>query len=291
MTPFPDESDASFVDEPLERALASVPRSEPREEFSAALRARFLDVGPSAAVTRAVVVRPEFASTSAATARRGAATRRARWLVPIGIAAGIALFVFGGFGERAQALHWQVLEADAGAELSVDGEWMNVEDARLKLSSGEHLLVTRDRGVRLRVADYLVMEIAPSTQIELSALNADGDAPQFRLDAKYGRVGICTGPAFPGSKLLLLTPDLEAQITGTAFVADIDPESTCVCCIEGPVVIRAPKSLAAPWTVDSERMCRVFKEDRNAPKWGSANDDHSRELRALKARGGALWKQ
>ncbi|MFN0242574.1 MAG: hypothetical protein ACKVWV_06745 [Planctomycetota bacterium] len=279
MTPFPDESDASFVDEPLERALVSVQRSEPRQEFNAALRARFLDVDPSAAVTRA------------AAARRVAAPRRARWLVPIGIAAGIALFVFGGIGERAQALHWQVLDADAGAELSVDGVWMSVEDARTKLSSGEHLLVTRDLGVRLRVADYLVLEIAPSTQVELSALETDGDAPQFRLDAKYGRVGICTGPAFPGSELLLLTPDLEAQITGTAFVADIDPESTCVCCIEGPVVIRAPKSLAAPWTVDSERMCRVFKEDRNAPKWGSANDDHSRALRALKARGGALWKQ
>ncbi len=268
-----DDQGRSF-DAAVERALASVPRLAPRAEFLRDLEARFTSVAsPRAVDAPALGVFPARASQ-----RASSRPRVLGWAIAAGIAA-VAASALAIFGSRtSDTLRWAPVAGHLPlSPVTVDGRSVGPAEFAIAFANGTvpHTLVTGTDAVWLQLGERMVCELAPGSEAELGPLPYDGSS--LVIAARKGTLRVCTGEEFVGSKLDVKTPDFDLAITGTSFAVDIDDEGTCVCCLEGRVVMKAPAAFDETWAVDGGRMCRIYHDER-APKWDELSQKHGPAL-------------
>ncbi|MEO0661139.1 MAG: FecR domain-containing protein, partial [Planctomycetota bacterium] len=126
---------------------------------------------------------------------------------------------------------WTVEPVAAGdapmTGLLVDGESRGPGTPAL---DGWRRLEAGPDGLRIRRGEDYVLELGPRSVVEFS--EGDG-AGVVRLSE--GELRVATGPAFEPGALVLESPHVRAEVTGTILGFDVGEDYTCVCCLEGEV--------------------------------------------------------
>lgn len=257
MSGYRNESDAA-----VERALAAVRRRTPRAEFLRELEIRFTSVESPPALRAPTSTRPRLPA----------------WAIAAGVAtmAACALAIYGWRSSR--SMHWAPVAGHLPrSTVTVDGRAVPPDELYVAVASEAepHTIVTGTNTVWIQLGEHMVCELGPGSEVEFGSLSREG--MPLVIAARRGSLRVCTGESFVGSKLDVKTPDFDLEIVGTSFAVDIDDEGTCVCCLEGRVVMKASAAFDEKWTVEGGRMCRIYHDDR-APKWDALSEKHGPAL-------------
>lgn len=279
MSGFRNDSDRAAADASVERALASVHRRAPRPEFLRELKGRFTSAA-SASAAGVPSVAPAAAPVHQIPrpARPSSRPPLSGWTIAAGVvviaASALAIFALRGSDAR----RWTPVEGRIPrSPLSVDGRAVLPRDLATALLSDTvpHTIATGTEPLWVQLGASVICEMAPDSEVEFGAL-APSDRPLL-LVARKGTLRVRTGEEFQGSTMNVRTPEFELVVTGTSFAIDIDEEGTCVCCLQGRVVLKAPEAFDESWAVDSGRMCRIY-DDNRAPKWDEVSHKHGPAL-------------
>ncbi len=310
----------SEADRELERLLRSLPHPTARPAFRSGLRQRFLEGGATAPGTesraettvRKPLVMPKafepwlreiritppagetfrdklrrlfLASEPAARAQTGEQGRRSRLrlvLIPLLAAAAILAVTF-------------LLPQDPRWKISgLRGEPVEVTGTRLEERDLERLTAELTRGAVLRtqaswldltLEDALDLQVLPNTEIEFAALpDLDGSTP-LRFSLRTGEVFLRTRAGYPGNPLRVETGEVEVGASGTIFGVLVDDRGTCVCVVEGEVVVKGALGDPPEKRVASETSYLVFRGGTMGPKemtFAAADDPaHQSHTQAL----------
>jgi hypothetical protein len=284
-------------DPALERALRGVEPAQARAGFRAELRQRFLDVsqlapGPHAAVDAAGPARAVQDRAAQDRANQGRATqgrelgreaghaaprRRIALLVaPLAAAAALVLFLL---LDRPRPRVWEVLDGTSAGVCLVDGRRFDTREREplCEALASASEIDSLDATLRLAVRDEALVELAPRTRVSAARFSAAG---AWTLRADEGSLRIATLPGFRGRGLTVHTPDLDVRLSGTALAVDVEPQGTCVCCLEGTLDCRPDG--CEPGPVASGAMCFGYRDRRPAAR-GAAYEPHVAPLRELMA--------
>jgi hypothetical protein len=263
----------------MERILAAASRPKADPEYRSRLREQFLE--GAAGVTRA-----------------GPRLDRERTSVfplvwPFVLAASVAAIMFFVLSRDA-IVKWRVLDHQPGAEYVVDGyvtgksdpatsyqrEGRTADEARLArlsdLLQTAHTIETKEQGLRVQLLDDIVLDLGPGTRVSSLTFPA---ANQWSIRVDAGSLRIATGPGFSNNRLRVLSNDLEATVTGTAFAVDVLAAGTCLCCLEGSVRCDA-RDGSGFHPVDAGKNGFAPRTGKK-PEWGGAVDAHVAPLREL----------
>jgi hypothetical protein len=213
-------------DPELARALEALPPVEADPTFEARLRARFVR-GDEPAVTLAPVP------------RRGSPLRLVATLVTLAAAVLVAFLLT----TRGRAdSGWTLVDGRSGDVVYLDDRATPADDAAAiasALAGGARVRTPEDVGLSLRLGEQLAVHVGPASEVALPRPERGlRDAP-YLLSAEAGHLSVVTGPAFPGRRLVVRTPELEAEVVGTRFAVDVGEQGTCVCCTQGRVAVRS----------------------------------------------------
>jgi hypothetical protein len=145
-------------------------------------------------------------------------------------------------------------------------------------------------GVRLRVPEgvqmvlmargAMVMQATPGTDVTLPKPPGRWFGRSSQGEVRAGEVRLTTGPRFRGARLALTTPEAQVHVTGTTLAVICDPEGTCVCVLEGHVMVGRREGPMAG--VDGGRRRFVYNDDR---------EPEAAEMRPVEAEQLALLRQ
>ena len=249
-------------DAAVERALGFASRPQANPQFRARLRERFLDVEEGPAVRR-VPVRP---------------SRNVFPLVwPAVLAASVALVIVFVLSND-QQVRWRLLDPAQHQNYVVDGYAVDEtqEKRMIDLLQTAHEIETKETGMRLQLADQLVLDLAPNTHVSQMTFPSAG-AHSLHVDA--GSARIVTGPGFGG--LRVTTDEMRAEVTGTAFAVDIVHTGTCLCCLHGTVKCDV-NDKTGPHPVGDDKRGFAFRDGKPA-QWSAAEDAHLAPVRDIEA--------
>ncbi len=249
-------------DEALENELSKLPLPAARDAFREQLWLRF--VGEAESRPNRVPVQLQALSSArsgqmpVAPAGPSRPPRR-RWPLAVGLPAALLIALLGVawlLREPAPRLRLTLSAPDASATVEVDGQLVTVPHLiPFDLPVGSERVITRDQAIWLRLADRVLLECPPGTDLGVLHMPAEQDSsPRFELVLFAGMARVVTGPAFAGSKLSITTPDASLEVVGTQFVVEIRPDGTCVCCREGSVRVAPRGSEAFEATPASQHM-------------------------------------
>jgi hypothetical protein len=261
-------------DPELERLLAKAGRPGASPAFRARLKEQFLaTAGPVPDVMPPVMV-----------PRR---TRMFPFLWPFVLAASVAFILHYVISHDAN-VRWHVVGTEGGGEYVIDGRRMHSSETGKLLDAVQtaHEIETFDAGLRLQLADDLMLDLAPKTRVSQLSFPA---AHVYSIYANVGSLRITTGPNFPGNRLRVMTDDMETAVVGTTFALDVEALGTCLCCIDGTVKCDA-RDTRGMQPADAGRMCFAFHTGKK-PLWGEAVPQHVEPLEKLKSFAAAVWKK
>lgn len=208
---------------------------------------------------------------------RGRATRAARraWMrigVPLAAAAALVLMI----GVLNQGPSWSMIEGEGRA--SIDGVPVSLDDSEQVdelLHEGAVVEMDADSRACFLQGRVVLAELTPRARVTLP--NAPGRwlGKQMEGTVHSGIVRWVTGPAFPGSRLAIATPESEVEVTGTSFTLMCTEGGTCVCVLEGDV--KVTDEIAGSDMVTGGERKTVFRTGAR-PDYG---DMHESERAAL----------
>ncbi len=277
----------------MERILGSASRPKADPEFRSRLREQFLEEAGAAGGARDNVTRANVT-------RAGVGPQRERTNVfplvwPFVLAASVAAIMFFVLSRDA-IVKWRVLDFQPGSEYVVDGYVTGKGDpavntkvdgrttdeavlARLTdLLQTAHTIETKEHGLRVQLLDDLVIDLAPNTRVSSLAFPAAG---QWSIRADAGSLRVATGPGFANNRLRVLSNDMEATVTGTAFTVDVFDIGTCLCCIAGSVRCDARDGTGFH-SIEAGKNGFAHRTGKK-PEWDGAVDAHVAPLRELQA--------
>ena len=171
---------------------------------------------------------------------------RPRFAAVLAAAAAIAVVV-GILGNRGP--EWRVLEVVGTGEVQADGEPIPVERTHQlaeRIHPGVELIVPSTASLQIAAGSDLAMEILPGTRFTVPPAPPRWFLRKSELFARSGEMRITTGPTFPGAKLEVHTPEAMVQVHGTTLAVIMEPTGTCVCVLEGEVMVGARGEAAGP---------------------------------------------
>jgi len=203
--------------------LRTLPPRVPHPAFRARVKEKFLSPAVSIDADRARLRRM-------AAVRVGAA----------GLAAAAVLLValLGVPGSPA----WRLAPTGINQEVLVDGAPLSPGIPGGASVSPESRITNLGPGeIRLEVTGAMVCVLAPGSEIRVG-VSGGRFRSELHAELTRGTLMGTTQDAFPRAGLRITTGDVEAHITGTTFSVMKDPDSTCVCVLEGTVLTRAPNT-------------------------------------------------
>jgi len=235
-----DEDRLSPQEARVRAALLALPAAEADPAYRSRLRAQFTS-GAIEAAGPAVKRLPPRAGTS--------------WFAPALAAAACLAFVLVTF-DRGPA--WQVTRVrGAGTVL--------VGDRMVELSDAAGLSAALARGGRVRLpADGELEIVAPGSMAIDLARGSDVVVPpapgrwfrrSARAEVKTGEAFITTGRDFHGARLTVTTEEATVEVVGTTFAVLRHEEGTCVCVMEGRVIVGAAGEEAVEVGAGLRRFC------------------------------------
>lgn len=155
-----------------------------------------------------------------------------RWLVPVAAAAVLIIAVM--MLNRAPAL--RVSQVTGAGEVQIDGRAvslgnMNVLTAGIR--AGREIETPPDALIDLLAEDVVLFEITGGTRMSIPDMPGRWFGREVACSLFVGELRVKTGERFPGSTLVVYTPEGIVEIAGTLLSIQRDSGGTCVCVLEG----------------------------------------------------------
>lgn len=214
-------------------AVRALPRPVARADFRARLRREFTS-GTLESAAPAVVLRLPWHRT--AMARAGAAAFAAAAALVIAFVAN-------------RAPEWKLESVQGDGLVVVDGTPVptaHVEDLARRLRPGT--FVQLPSGVQLELVSHgeMAVQMTGGTHASVPSLPGRWFARHAAAEVREGEIRVTTGSGFHGARLAIETPEARVQVTGTTFAVICEPAGTCVCVMEGRLMVGARGGSMSP---------------------------------------------
>jgi len=135
---------------------------------------------------------------------------------------------------------WKVIGVEGNGIAIVDGR-------RVPIDRTDALDAAIRSGARVQVPDGALISLASTGQMAVDLVGGS-DLVVPRLPGRWfgrasyaeverGSMRITTGTAFHGARLRVQTPEAGVEVTGTTLAVICEPAGTCVCVLEGRVMV------------------------------------------------------
>lgn len=155
-----------------------------------------------------------------------------RWLVPVTAAAVLLIAVV----TLNRAPDLRVLQATGRGEAHVDGRSIDVSDEdalAAAIRAGSEIETPPRALIDLLAEDVVLFEIAEGTHMSIPPMPGRWFGREVACSLYVGELRVKTGKRFPGSELVVYTPEGIVEIAGTLLSVQRDEGGTCVCVLEG----------------------------------------------------------
>ncbi len=248
---------------------APYPERLSKEEKRASDAVRSLASPPAEAAYRARL-KQEF--ESGALARAGARAGPSRLPIPIyrrpvlrwaalPVAAAAALLAVSTLN---QGPRWELVSSRGEGVAVIDGVPVSIArtaDLARLLKPGARLRLPADAELEVAIRGQMVMQVTPGTEVTLPAAAGRWFGRNPHAHVAHGELRITTGAGFRGARLEVGTPEARVEVAGTTLAVICEPKGTCVCVLEGGVMVTA-RSEGTPVTVGEGRLRFVFNDAR-----------------------------
>jgi hypothetical protein len=229
-------------------ALRALPTAAPRAAFRAKLREEFVSgLIESSAPPRTLVI-PWYR------------TSMARWGATAMAAAAALLIV----SVMNQAPAWKLGDVHGDGIVVVDGvpvPTQHLSDLERRLKPGVFVQVPDGVDFELASAGQLAMQFTSGTQASVPNPPGRWFQRQALAEVRTGEVRITTGREFHGARLALETPEARVEVTGTTLAVICEPAGTCVCVMDGRVMV-GTRGGAGMTAIDAGHRRYLFSDGR-----------------------------
>jgi ferric-dicitrate binding protein FerR (iron transport regulator) len=213
----------------IQRRVRELPAVEADADFRERLRSAFAE-GRLEAEARS---RPQE-EPPPRDARAGRKPRFAwwHWMIPAAAAAVILIVV----GTLNRAPELRVAQVTGHGDVRVDGSSIPLDDSRAlgeSIRPGIEIEMPEDAVIDLLAGDVILFEVTGGTRMSIPAVPNRWFGRVVECSLSVGEMRIKTGKGFPGSELLVMTPEGRVEISGTMVSIERSPGVTCVCVVEG----------------------------------------------------------
>jgi hypothetical protein len=243
----PREEDLTAEERRARQALKTLPRPQADPAFRARLRRDFVS-GAFTARARATAVGPRWRP-------------RASW-VWAPVAAGL-LVLAGAWLNRGPG--WTVASAGSDGFAIVDGRpipMLHREDLARALRDGGAIRLESTAELELVAPGQLAIEVTAATDATVPPAPGLWFGRAVRGAVRSGELRITTGRGFRGARLAVETPEAEVEVTGTTLAVIRERVGTCVCVMDGRVMMGAQGGAMAPIAPGMRRF--MFNDGRPA---------------------------
>ena len=271
------------------------PDEQPTEEEERIKRALLEASPPAAPPTFRERLKESFVSgaieVSGTAEARGRARRKAApvrglsprsrapvWVAAAAAAAALLTIVIGTLN---QGQKWMVTGVRGEGTVSVDGQPVSLSDRttlnRL-LVPGAEVKLPDGVEIDLVTGGTMALQLTRRAEMTLPPPPARWINRRTEIHVRYGDIRVTTGPKFQGSRLEVITPDADVDVTGTTLAVIVQTNGTCCCVLEGEA--RVGRMAAGVPTdmqpVTSGRLRFIWKGNR-PPSF-----DHMRDMERIK---------
>ena len=228
-------------------AVRALSRPVAREEFRARLRREFT-AGTLAPAAPAVVLRMPW--------HRRASTR---WSAAAFAAA--AAFVVAMVANRAP--EWKLESVHGDGVVVVDGTPVptaHSEDLARRMKPGAFVQLPAEVQLELVSHGTLAVQITGGTHASVPSLPGRWWSRHAAAEVREGEIRVTTGSAFHGARLAIDTPEARVAVVGTTFAVICEPAGTCVCVMEGRLMVGSRGGAMSPVMAGHRRY--VFADGR-----------------------------
>ena len=158
---------------------------------------------------------------------------------------------------------WRLRTASGSGSLRVDGRVLDLassDEISRALHGGARIELPADAQLDLELPGVAVFQLVGGSRLVLPANPGRWFTREVTGSLDTGEVRITTGPRFHGTRLAVDTPEMRAIVTGTTLAVLRQPDASCVCVLEGAVVMSGHAS--APDTVHAGFRRQVFRDGR-----------------------------
>jgi hypothetical protein len=181
-----------------------------------------------------------------------------------------------------QAPRWQVSASTGFGVAVIDGRpvpMKHLDQLARAVRPGARIEIPRDGELELTLPGQMMIELTPGTTFTVPDVPGRWFDRSSRADLRAGEVRVTTGARFAGAQLAISTPEAEIEVSGTTLAVIREPEGTCVCVLEGHVMVGKPDAMVA---VPGGRRRYVFADPALPPE--------SAEMRAIERVSLALFR-
>jgi hypothetical protein len=158
---------------------------------------------------------------------------------------------------------WQ-LSASSGAGIAIIDRvpisMNHTQDLSVALRPGAVVQVPDDGELELMAPGNLVIQITGGTEAVLPGTPGRWFGREIAAELHRGELRITTGARFHGARLAIATPEAAVEVTGTTLAVIREPQGTCVCVLDGHVMVGPKRQPMAG--VDAGRRRFVFTDGR-----------------------------
>jgi len=205
--------------ESVQRSLRRLSRGTPHPEFRARLRSKF--VGDA-------IPRP---------------ARDRWWSAPWRIAATTALIAAlilgpGSLLNRGPA--WRLSSASGSGAIRIDGRAAPIDapvEIARRLRPGADVHLPAGAQLDLELPGIAVIQLVGGSHATLPGSPGRWFGRSMVASLDVGEIRISTGPVFHRNRLSVTTPEARAVVAGTTLAVLRQPDTTCVCVLEGKVAM------------------------------------------------------
>lgn len=264
----PRDEDLTAQQRLAREALKALPRPQADPAFRARLRRDFVS-GAITGLGRTPVAEPRWRP-------------RLAW-VWAPVAAGL-LALAGAWLNRGP--DWTVASSGADGFAIVDGRpipLLHREDLARALRRGGTIRLESTAEIELVAPGQLAVEVTAATDATLPPAPGRWVGRAVRGAVRSGELRITTGRGFRGARLAVETPEAEVEVTGTTLAVIRESVGTCVCVMDGRVMMGARDGAMAPIAAGMRRFMfndgRPTEEDSMRPmekvKLGAMRSRHA----------------
>lgn len=223
---------------------------------------------------------------SGALAEAPAKPRPARRIIPLfwvavpAAAAAGALIVFVSLNSGPS---WEVLSGRGEGIVRIDGVAVAINRAaelERRLKPGARLQTPPGGEIEIMLPGQVALQIAPGTDVTLPPSAGRWFGRNARARVAGGEVRITTGARFHGARLAVETPEATVQVTGTTLAVICEPTGTCVCVLEGHVMVAARSEHPGVQVTEGRR--RYVFNDARPPEMADIRGNEIGSLREFK---------
>jgi len=250
-------------------ALRALPRPVPSAVFRARLRQEFVSGTIESAAPARTLVIPWHR------------TAMTRWGATALAAAAVLVVV----SVLNQAPAWKLGDVHGDGIVVVDGvpiPTQHVADLEQHLKSGVFVQVPDGVDLEIASAGQMALQFTAGTQASVPQPPGRWFQRHALAEVRGGEVRVTTGRDFHGARLAVETPEARVEVTGTTFAIICEQAGTCVCVLEGRVMV-GTRGGAGMTAVDGGRRRYVFADGRPEESAEMRDTEHA-ELPRFRAR-------